>query len=67
MKNEEVPEVPPVEPIDRIDPKIQEAAYRNWLNRVNQEKPGDEVDDWIAAERAAQTGFPDLPDRSAPG
>jgi Protein of unknown function (DUF2934) len=44
-------------PLDEEAAKlIEEAAYHNWLDRGRYAQPGNELDDWLEAEKRVRNG-----------
>jgi hypothetical protein len=50
VKNEMI-KTEPTPTADGVLNKIEEAAYYSWLNRGRYAQPGDELNDWIEAEK----------------
>jgi hypothetical protein len=49
--NKEITKTEPTPTADGVLNKIEEAAYYSWLNRARYAQPGDELNDWIDAEK----------------
>lgn len=61
MNNSRIPITASIESIEKTKSRVEEAAYYTWLSRSRYAQPGDEMSDWIEAERSAQKGQADVP------
>ena len=51
MANKKTIKSPPLPTREQLTKHIEEAAYYSWLNRGRCSQVGDELNDWIAAEK----------------
>jgi hypothetical protein len=63
VKNEMI-NAEPAPTADGVLNKIEEAAYYSWLNRGRYAQAGDELNDWIEAEKEVQNKLQNTQTRS---
>jgi|GEM_PF-2451386 len=53
--------IQPAPPITDVESArhVEEAAYFSWLNRGRYAQPGDELNDWIEAEKQVRNSLQD--------
>lgn len=50
----------PLPTAEETTKKVEEAAYYSWLNRGRYAQPGNELEDWLLAEKELQNSLKTL-------
>jgi hypothetical protein len=55
MTKKDILKAPPLSVGDETTKQIEETAYYSWLNRIRYAQVGDQLDDWIEAEKEVRS------------